>query len=74
VLHRLERRYSGALKVFVDLIPRQPEPYRALQPWSEKSPEAVRRAMLEVRHWNEGKLADFDRRLTDAQKGLAPHT
>lgn len=54
VLRRVERRYGGALKVFLDLVPRQPEPYRAFQPWAEKSsPEAVRRAMLEVRRWNE---------------------
>jgi hypothetical protein len=28
--------------------------------------------MLEVRRWNEGKLADFNRRLGAAQKELAP--
>jgi len=36
------------------------------------SPVAVRRAMLEVRRWNEGKLADFNRRLEAAQKELSP--
>ncbi|MDI3469867.1 MAG: hypothetical protein OJF62_001930 [Pseudolabrys sp.] len=73
VLRRLERRYGGALNVFLGLLPGQPEPYRAHQPWVEtSSPEAVRRAMLEVRRWNEGKLADFNRRLGAAQKELAP--
>jgi hypothetical protein len=73
VLRRLERRYRGALKVFLDLLPGQPEAYQAHQPWLENSsPEAVRRAMLEVRRWNEGKLADFNRRLDAAQKELAP--
>ena len=36
------------------------------------SPEAVRRAMLEVRRWQEGKLDDFNRRLGKAQKELQP--
>lgn len=73
VLRRLERRHAGALKVFLDLLPGQPEPYRAHQPWVENSsPEAVRRAMLEVRRWNEGKLADFNQRLEAAQKELGP--
>jgi hypothetical protein len=30
--------------------------------------------MLEVRRWNEGKLADFDRRLAAAQKEFALQT
>ena len=73
VLRRLERRYGGALKIFLDLLPGQPDPYRAHEPWVDHaSPEAVRRAMLEVRRWNEGKLADFNRRLEAAQKALAP--
>lgn len=73
VLHRLERRYGGALDVFEKLLPRQPEEYRAHKPWIvNSSPEAVRRAMLEVRRWNEGKLVDFNRRLDMAQKELGP--
>jgi hypothetical protein len=69
VLHRLERRYGGALKVFVGLLPDQPAAYRSHQPWVENSsPEAVRRAMLEIRRWNESKLADFNRRLAAAQQ------
>ena len=73
VLRRLERRYGGALRVFLDLIPRQSEPYQVHRSWEkESSPEAVRRAMLEVRRWNEGKLEDFGRRLKEAQAGLGP--
>jgi hypothetical protein len=37
--------------------------------WRRK---AVRRAMLEVRRWNEGKLDDFNRRLAPAQQELSP--
>jgi hypothetical protein len=36
------------------------------------SPEAVRRAMLEVRRWNEGKLENFSDRVKAAQSGLSP--
>lgn len=36
------------------------------------SPEAIRRAMLEVRRWDEGTLDDFNRRLAIAQEELAP--
>jgi hypothetical protein len=46
VLRRLERRYGASLKIFLDLLPGQAEPYRAHVPWVENSsPEAVRRAM-----------------------------
>jgi hypothetical protein len=73
VLRRLERRYGASLKIFLDLLPRQPEPYRAHMPWLQNSsPEAVRRAMLEVRRWNEGELSDFNFRLAAAQDGLNP--
>lgn len=73
VLRRLERRYSGALKVFLALLPGQPAAYRSHEPWVRDSlPEAVRRAMLEVRRWKEGYLADFNRRLAMAQKELGP--
>lgn len=73
VLHHLERRYAGALKVFLGLLPGQPAAYRTHEPWVENSsPEAVRRAMLEVRRWNEGTLADFNRRLSAAQQELSP--
>ena len=73
VLHRLERRYGGALAVFLRMLPGQPAAYQTHQPWVDNSsPEAVRRAMLEIRRWNEVKLADFNRRLAAAQKELSP--
>ena len=73
VLHRLERRYGRALTVFLGLLPGQPAAYRAHKPWVESSsPEAVRRAMLEIRRWNEGKLDDFNRRLAAAHQELSP--
>ena len=73
VLHRLERRYAGALKIFLQMLPSQPAAYRAHEPWIDKSsPEAVRRAMLEVRRRGEGRLEDFNRRLGVAQEDLGP--
>jgi hypothetical protein len=73
VLRRLERRFGGALKVYEAMLPGQPDAYRTHVSWIERlSPEAVRRAMLEVRRWQEGKLADFSKRLEEAQKGLWP--
>jgi hypothetical protein len=58
----------------LNLLPHQPEAYRAHQPWLQNSsPEAVRRAMIEVRRWNEQKLAEFNRRLQIAQKELSPN-
>jgi hypothetical protein len=73
VLTRLERRYGGALKIFLGLLPRQPQAYRTHEAWvKDSSPEAIRRAMLEVRRWNEGELAQFNQRLAAAQEGLAP--
>ena len=71
VLQRLERRYGGALKVYEALLSVQPEAYQSHIPWVKNfSNEAVRLAMLEVRRWKEGKLADFNRRLDEAQKKL----
>ena len=56
VLRRSERRYPRALKVFVAMLPGQPDAYRTHLPWTkEMSPEAVRRAMLEVRRWRRGE-------------------
>jgi hypothetical protein len=73
VLNRLERRYPGALKVFLRMLPSQPDAYRSHLPWIKKSsPEAVRRAMLEVRRRGEGKLEDFNKRLHVAQEDLGP--
>jgi hypothetical protein len=49
VLTRLERRYSGALKVFNTMLSSQSKEYRTHTAWDKEfSPEAVRRAMLEV--------------------------
>jgi hypothetical protein len=39
----------------------------------QSDPEAVRRAVLEVRRWREEKLSDFNRRLQIAQKELSPN-
>ena len=73
VLHRLERRYAGPLNIFLALLPGQPDVYRSHDPWvRHSSPEAVRRAMLEIRRWGEGKLTDFNRRLEIAQRELSP--
>jgi hypothetical protein len=73
VLHRLERRYAGALKVFLRMLPSQADAYRAHLSWIEKSsPEAVRRAMLEVRRRGEGRLEDFNRRVHVAHEDLGP--
>jgi hypothetical protein len=75
VLDRLERRYSGALDVFRGLRPHQPAAYRAHERWlAVSSPEAVSRAMLEVRRWKEGKLSDFSRRLKVAHEELQPNS
>jgi hypothetical protein len=73
VLRRLDRRHGGALEVFLGLLPGQADVYRVHERWVEdSSPEAIRRAMLEVRRWNEPKLADFNRRLKAAQNELSP--
>jgi hypothetical protein len=73
VLRKLERRFGGALKVYEAMLPGQPEAYRTHQNWvRDYSPEAIRRAMLEVRRWGERNLADFNRRLEDAMKQLEP--
>ena len=73
VLHRLERRYPGALRAYEAMLQGQPKAYRTHLPWiNDFSPEAVRRAMLEVRRWNEGSVAAFNLRLIDAQAGLHP--
>lgn len=73
VLTRLERRHPGAVKVYRAMLPGQPADYRTHEGWvTDFSPESVRRAMLEVRRWKEGKLSDFNRRLAEAQKQLQP--
>lgn len=73
VLSRLERRFGGALRAYRTMLPHQPPAYQTHKEWTEDfSPEAVRRATLEVRRWNEGGLADFNRRLAAAQRELHP--
>lgn len=55
------------------MLPKQSDAYRAHEPWvKEFSPEAVRRAMLEVRRWKESKLEDFNKRLQAAKAQLEP--
>ena len=69
VLRRMNRRYEGALKVYEKMLPGQPEEYRTHLQWMEGySPEAIRRAILEVRRDTEGKLDVFAKRLDEAQK------
>ena len=71
VLRRLDHRAGSALGVFWAMLPKQSAAYRAHEPWvKEFSPEAVRRAMLEVRRWKEGGLADFNKRLQAAKVQL----
>jgi hypothetical protein len=71
VLHRLERRYGGALNTFRALLPNQAVVYRSHEAWIQNSsPEAVRRAILEVCRWKEGELGEFNRRLAMAHHDL----
>ena len=73
VLRRLARRYARAFATYEKMLPGQPPAYRTHLEWLETStPEAVRRAMLEVRRWNEGGLSDFNRRLLAARDQLEP--
>lgn len=70
-LRRVQGRYPGASAVFAAMLPYQPQAYRVHQDWVDRySPEAVRRAMLEVRRWNEGTLAEFNRRLDVARREM----
>jgi hypothetical protein len=76
VLNRLERRYAGALNVYQTMLPGQPEPYRAHKAWvKDFSPEAVRRAMLEVRRWREGgrEAVGFQPAAHSGTKGFTLH-
>ena len=73
VLTRLDRRYGGAFKAYEALLAKQPEEYRTHIPWIEHcSPEAVRRAMIEVRRWDEGTISQFEGRLASAAEQLRP--
>lgn len=73
VLTRLRTRFEGALNVYRKMMPGQPPAYRTHIPWTKGfSPEAARRAMIEVRRWREKTAPDFERRLEAAQKELEP--
>jgi len=57
VLCCLDHRAGSALAVFRAMLPKQSDAYRAHEPRvTDFSPEAARRAMLEVRRWKEGKF------------------
>lgn len=71
VLKRLEHRNRGAYKVYEEMLPRQPVDYQGHKLWAnDSSSEAVRRAMLEVRRAPQCELADFIRRVNDANRAL----
>ena len=73
VLRRLARRYPEALSAHEKMLPYQPDIYRTHQDWLEDfTPEVVRRAMLEMRRWNERTLEDLKRRLIEARSTLNP--
>jgi hypothetical protein len=75
VLRRLDHRAGSALAVFLAMLPKQSAAYRAHLPWlAVSSPEAVRRAMLEVRRRQEIKLEDFNKRLEAAKVQLEPNS
>ncbi|MDW7773741.1 MAG: hypothetical protein SCH71_12710 [Desulfobulbaceae bacterium] len=72
MLHRLKNRFEGAVKVYEKMLRAQPDEYKTHLSWIDISPESVRRAMLEVRRWNVGKIDEFERRLREAEKELHP--
>ncbi|MDE0031502.1 MAG: hypothetical protein OXU42_19145 [Deltaproteobacteria bacterium] len=73
VLRRLASRYPEALSAHEKMLPHQPDIYRTHQNWLEDfTPEAIRRAMLEMRRWNERTLGDLERRLIEARNNLEP--
>jgi hypothetical protein len=72
-LERLKNRFPGAITTFGILLKKQSGPYHAHEPWRDNfSPEAVRRAMIEIRRWGEGKVAQFQTRLEKAAEELQP--
>jgi hypothetical protein len=73
VLQRLKQKYSGALQAYEKMLPMQSKAYQTHRPWiADCSSEAVRRAMLEIRSWKEGRLSNFESRLALSQKELHP--
>lgn len=68
-LKRLHTRFPAAHGVFLNLLAKQSAPYHAHEAWAPHvAPEAVRRAMLEVRRSGELTLAQFESRLEQAAK------
>lgn len=72
VLERLTSKYKGALDAFKRMLPKQSEPYSVHEQWikDDFKPEEVRRAMLEIRRWNEGTIVEFEQRLKAAKNDL----
>jgi len=75
VLDRLTKRFPGAKSAYQTLLDKQPEIYRLHLPWIKEgiSPEAVRRAMLEIRRSGEKTLAEFHDRLHKAHIDFSTH-
>jgi aminopeptidase N len=73
-LKRLTVRFPEAMHTFETLLEKQPPAYHRHEPWAAESfsPEAVRRAMIEVRRWNEGTLEQFETRLKKASEDFKP--
>lgn len=65
-LTRLDLKLPKALRVFETTLEYQHPVYHSHRPWCSYSPEAVRRAMLETRTWNDRSLDQFEARLNEA--------
>ena len=73
VLERLRSRFPSVKDVFTALLKKQGPAYHCFESWeAHYSPEAVRRAMIEVRRWNEGEIAQFEARLYKAAEAFQP--
>lgn len=71
VLGHRKVRHAGAWGAYQALLGRQPAAYSVHLDWiAEFSPEVVRRAMVEVRCWQELSLSDLGMRLKRAQSEL----
>lgn len=72
VCERLRDRLPNCLKAFQDMLPRQPDAYRAQEKWikEKSSPEHVRLAMIQARRHGVKALAGFSGLLTKAREGL----
>lgn len=67
-LTRLDLKLPKALRVFQTTLEYQHPVYHSHRRWCNYSPEAVRRAMLETRTWNDRSLDQFEARLNEASK------